>query len=194
MIGSLPRYAQAPLDYRYALDAAMPLLARANSVAVTCRIPVLSAEIGQRVSSVSPKGQASAGLWVEPLVDTWQADLVDLAGRLHAGSPLIVVASQPLARIIAERQSWPGTALGLQPGSLRKLRRALSQSGFRIEQRHGIHSLGAILFNQIGQQLAGRRRPDLSDRMEFAARLRYRIGPPWTAFATVSLWLARRQA
>ena len=193
MIGSLPRYAQAPLDYRYALDAAMPLLAGVNSVAVTCRIPVLSAEIDQRVSSVSPKGQASAGLWVEPLVDTWQADLVDLAGRLHAGSPLIVVASQPLARIIAERQSWPGTALGLQPGSLRQLRRALSQSGFRIEQRHGIHSLGAILFNQVGRQLAGRRRPDLSDRMEFAARLRYRIGPPWTAFATVGLWLARRQ-
>lgn len=193
MIGSLPRYAQAPLDYRYALDAAMPLLAGANSVAVACRIPVLSAEIDQRVSCISPKGQTSAGLWVEPLVDTWQADLVDLAGRLHAGSPLIVVASQPLARIIAERQSWPATALGLQPGSLRKLRRALSQSGFRIEQRHGIHSLGAILFNQLGRQLAGWRRPDLSDRMEFAARLRYRIGPPWTAFATVSLWLARRQ-
>ena len=194
MIGSLPRYAQAPLDYRYALDAAMPLLAGVNSVAVTCRIPVLSAEIDQRVSSVSPKGQASAGLWVEPLVDTWQVDLVDLAGRLHAGSPLIVVASQPMARIIAERQSWPGTALGLQLGGLGQLGRVLRQTGFRIEQHHGVHAMSTVLHNQLGQQLARWSRPDLGDRLEFAARLRYRVGPPWTALATVALWLARRQA
>ena len=194
MIGALPRYDQAPLDYRYALDAAMTWLARCQPVAVVSRIPALSAEIDQRLMAGAGEGQSGAGLWAEPLLDQWRTDLADLAARLTVGAPLVVVAAQPLARILPECRRWPGTPLGIQPGGLRQLQRALTLAGFRIEERHGLHSLSAILLNQSGQLLARGGRPDWGDRLEFAARLRYCAAPPWTVFATVSLWLARRQA
>lgn len=194
MIGALPRYAQAPLDYRYPLDAAMPWLAGCPRVAVLCHIPELGGEVSQRIPAPAGPGPASAALWIEPQVHGWQADLAGLAERLAPGAPLAIVASQPLARILPERRAWPDAPLGLQPGGLRRLGRALAAAGLPVEQRHGVHAVSAILTNQLGQRLAQWGRPELGDRLEFAARLRYRAAAPWDALATVGLWLARRQA
>lgn len=194
MIGAGPCYKQAPLEYRYALDAAMTWLAHCRQVAVVCAIPALHAEVAQRTPVRTIQDQPDAGLWVEPLVNGWQADLAALAPRLPAGAPLAVVASQPLARLIPERRGWSGAPLGMRPGGLRTLREALGRAGFCVEQQHGVHSLDAIIRNQFGRLLARAGRPDLADRQEFAARLHYRAAPPWTTLATTCLWLARRAA
>lgn len=191
MIGSLPRYAQAPLDYRYALDAAMTWLGVQERVAIICNARALDGEINQRLAAAA--SPASAALWVEPLIASWTADLNELTGRVAGGAPLVIVASLPLARIIPERRSWLDAPLGMQAGGLRHLRQALAADGWRAEDRYGIHSLRSMICNQVGQRLAAIGRPDLADRLEFYARQHYRTSPPWTSWATVCLWAARKQ-
>jgi len=192
MIGTLPMAALAPLEYRYVLDAALPALAGAGEPLVRCNLPALAGEIRQRIPRWSA-ADARAALWVEPRTVDWRAELASLAGALPPGAPLVVVASLPLARLLPESRAWGSVALGQQPGGLRRLRRALPRAGFVLEAAHGAHALPAIglsLLSRIAERLG---RPELADRLHFAARLRYCVAGPPVALATVALLLARKE-
>lgn len=192
MIGFVSISALAPLDYRYALDASMPTLAHAQTPMVRCHVPQLLSEIRQRIPHCSDGSAAEAALWVEPIVDTWRGDLKALAQGLPAGGQLVVVASRPLARLLPEREGWPGQPVGLALSGITRLQRALVQAGFILEASYGVHSLIAIGLSLLGQQCARRGRADLGDRLHFAAHLRYCSGGLLAPLATVALLFARK--
>ena len=195
-LGTRPVSALAPLDYRYALDAAMPLLAGPDPPLVHCAVPELAAEIRQRLphaAGATGVDGAPAALWVEPRAAGWADELRVLAAALSADAPLVIVASQPLARLLPERRSWRGQPLGLTWGGVERLCRALSHHRLRLEARHGVHSVVAIGLSLMGQAVARAGRPALGDRLHFAARLRYRTTGPFAALATVALLLARKE-
>lgn len=193
MIGTLPAHTLAALDYRYALDAAMTVLASKAAPAVNCNIPALNGEIRQRLATRARGGQASAALWVEPLAGSWEADLVAMTQAVSAGAPVIVIASRPLARLIPERRACSGTALGLQPRGIGRLCHAFRRSGLALVAHYGIQPLPAIGLSRLGQQISHLGRPDLADRLLFAARLRYCTDGPLKALATVALLIARKE-
>lgn len=192
--GFLPVSRLAPLDYRYALDAALALLGDAAPM-VRCDQPELAAECAQRGAPLQPVARVAhpcATLWVEPQRTNWRLTLEQLAAALPAGARLAVVAARPLARLLPERRTWSGAALGLRPGGMAQLRLGLYQAGLRITAVYGVHSPVAIGLNSLGGLLARAGRPDLGDRLEFAARLRY-LARGWAApLATVALILAHK--
>jgi len=194
VIGTLPVHDLAPLDYRYALDAAMPLVANEGVPIVRCTVPALAAEVQQRLPRWSEDQDAPAALWVEPLAENWKAELDSLAAALRPGGALVVVASRPLARLLPERRDWPGEPLGSQPGGVRRLRRALRRKGMVLESEFGMHTLLAIALNLISRQAARWGRPDLGDRLGFAARLRYCTAGPLGPLSTVAMLVARRES
>lgn len=193
MIGTLPMSARAPLDYRYAFDAAMSVFAGKSMPLVLCNISELAGEIRQRIPYWAETNTATAGLWVEPLVGTWRDDIKSLAGALEAGAPLVIITSRLLAQLLLERRAWKGNALGFRPGGAIQLRRALHRAGFLIEARYGIHSALAIGLNTSGQIMEYWRRPDLADRLRFAARLHYCKSGPFAVSGTVMLLVARKK-
>jgi hypothetical protein len=182
----------APLDYRYALDASMSVLAGAHRPAVLCNVDELLGEVRQRISGWFDGYGADAALWVEPLADTWQADLAALSQVLPTGSVLAIIASRPLARLLPERQSWSGQPLGIAPGGVGQLQRALTKAGFVVKRNYGFHSAFAIGLNLLSQPFERWRRPDLGDRLHYAARLCYCTRGLLAGMATVSLLLARK--
>ncbi|HEY3230039.1 MAG TPA: hypothetical protein VGJ87_12525 [Roseiflexaceae bacterium] len=194
MIGTHPMANLAPLDYRYALDSAMPLLAGKTPPILQCNLPELEREVRQRIPDWAGASVVRAGLWIEPLVDTWQAELQALASTLPAGAPLVVVASRPLARLLPERRSWGGQPLGFRPGGIGRLRRGLRGAGLVLEACYGIHSAVAIGLNALSWQMAHLGRPDLGDRIYFAARLRYCAEGPFAMLSTVALLIARKES
>jgi hypothetical protein len=194
MIGFVPISELAPLDYRYALDASMPTLARVQSLRVRCHVPQLLREIRQRIPGCSEEPVVEAALWVEPMLDTWREDLKALAHGLPAGGQLVVIASQPLARLLPERAGWCGQPVVLALSGMIRLQRALAHTGFILEASYGVHALSAIGLNLLGQQMARRGRADLGDRLHFAARLRYCSHGLLVPLATVALLFARKGA
>ena len=191
MIGTRPPQVSVPHEYRYALDAAVTLLPPTADLLVRCAAPVLGAEIRQRFPCGATPGAAVGALWVEPCRDTWRAELATLARVLPAGAPLVVIGSAPLATWLPERsgRDWPA---GLGWCGLIRLRRALHRSGFVLEARYGIHSALSIGLNVLGSQAARRGRPEVGDRLHFAARLRYQVTGPGAWFATIDLLRLRK--
>jgi len=193
MIGTLPTWDLAAREYRYALDAVMPSLTGKGTPVVCCRVPALAAEVRQRLIRGTEEAQAHVALWLEPLADDWQTELGALAAAMAGDGLLLVIASRPLARLLPERRDWPGGALGLRPGGIGRLRRALGQRGFAVEVEYGVHTLSAIGLNLLGQQAARWGRPDLGDRLGFAGRLRYCTAGPMASLSTVALLVARKR-
>lgn len=193
MIGTQPMSALAPLDYRYALDAAMTLLTPHAPALVRCDVPVLIDEILQRFPTRT-KTNPSSGLWVEPLNDTWQATLDHFAAELPAQTRLVIIASRPLARLLPERRGWEKQPLGLRLRGLAQFRQALRRTGFVLEASYGLHTPASIGLNLAAQQLSRLDLPDLADRLGFAARLRYCTTGSAAALATVALLVARKEA
>lgn len=191
MIGELPRGQIAPLEYCYALDAALAMLGGAAPHLI-CRANELVADAQQRLGQPATT-PPRAGLWIEPDAPHLAADLAEFVRAIPPGGPLIVIASQPLARILPERRTWRGAAIGLRPGGVARLCAALRAAGFAPLSRHGIHSAAAIAANALGAQLARRGRPDLADQLAFAGRLRYRSSGWMAHFATVALLVARKR-
>lgn len=184
----------APLEYRYALDAAMPVIFPNSSPIVLCNAPQLEHEVRQRLSYDRHWWIAKAGLWIEPLAETWRADLRQIQQELDWNAPLVILASRPMANLLAERKFWTGSPLGTQPGGLSKLYLALLQSDFVLEATYGIHSILAIALNIVSRTADRVGRPDLGDRLRFAARLHYCIQGPLATFSTLALMFARRKS
>jgi hypothetical protein len=189
MIGSLPATRLAPLDYRCALDAALASLGEAPAL-VICRAPELEGELRQR----APWAGLAAGIWVEPQAAGWRTDMGTFARRLLPGASLAIVASRPLARLLPERRGWAGGALGLQPGGIWRLRAALAGAGLALRADHGFHSPAAIALGVLARRAERAGRPDLSDRLYFAARLRYRASGAQAALCAVALLIAVKEA
>lgn len=191
MVGTIPLFQQAPLDYKYALDAAMTTLAGKAAPWVVCAVPQLAAEVRQRLPHWA-LGQASAALWVEPQHGTWRAEIAQFAQTLAPGAPLVIIAARPLARLLPERKVWADRALGLEFYGLGDLKRGLHTAGFLLEAEYGIHSISAIGLSLIGQQMERRGHPKVGDRLHFASRLAY-CQSGWLAnWATVALLFAVR--
>lgn len=190
MIGELPCSQLAPLEYCYALDAALATLGGAPPLLI-CRASELQAEVEQRLPQLMP-AVPRAGLWIEPEAATLEADSATFARALGPGAPLIVIASQPLARTLPERRGWRGAGLGLRPGGIGRLCAVLRAAGFGPIAHHGIHSAAAIGLNALGAQMARRGRPDRADQLHFAARLRYRSSGWQAQFSTVALLVAHK--
>ena len=192
MIGSYPVSELAPLDYRYALDAAMTRLAGSSATLILCQVPQLSAEVRQRLPEKGLAEPASSALWVEPLCNGWRGDLGFLMTSLPIGAPLVVLASCPLARLLPERRGWPGQPLCLRVGGAQRLQQEMRQAGFVIEARYGFHTLISIGLNSMSRQLERFGRPDLGDRLHFTARLHYVVTAPWDTFSMVALLVGRK--
>lgn len=187
-VSSLP-----PQEYRNALDGAMASLATAARPLVLCETPELVAEVYERAALASAALPPDGALWVEPPAETWRSDLAALSDALPSGAPLVVVASRPLARLLPETRAWAKHSLGLRPFGLAQLRRELASSGFVLEANHGFHSPVAIALNALGQRLERLGRPDLGDRLHFAARLRYHVTGPLAVLSTAALLVARKK-
>lgn len=194
MIGTYSVADSAPLEYRYALDAAMPFLAGENAPVVLCGIPNLQCEIRQRLSDKNDGENSSAALWVEPLAGTWRDDLETFATILPCGAPLVIIASQAIARLLPERQSWEGRLLGFQLGGISQLRSALHHASFAIEASYGIHSVFAIGLNVWSRLLERWGRADLGDRLHFAARLHYCTTGLLATFSSITMLIAKKEA
>lgn len=193
MIGVYPVATQLPLDYRYALDAAMTVVAQKSAPVVICTVAELTHEVRQRLPRWSEVGNADVAVWIEPRVDTWQSDLARLTRMLPGDAPLVVIASRPLARLLPERRAWAGQPLGCRIGGITRLARGLARAGFALEARYGIHAPPAAGLSLLGQLMERWGHPELSDRLHFAARLRYCLSGPAAAFATVALFIARKE-
>ena len=193
MIGTQPVASLAPLDYRYALDAAISVIARTAAPVIHCNVPDLMCEIYQRAPDRAGAGGASAGLWIEPLAEDWRAELHALASALPGDAPLVIVASLPPARLLPERRGWTARPLGFRPGGIGRLRRALPAAGLALQASYGIHSAIAIALNMLSRTAALLGRPDVGDRLHFAARLHYCITGPLAALSTVALLIARKE-
>lgn len=192
MIGTHPVAALAPLEYRYAFDVAVSILGTASVPLVLCNVPQLMDEVCQRLPDGGGTHTTNTALWVEPLVETWHADLTTLAGALPVGGLLVIVVSRLLACLLPERRSWGGRPLGFQPGSVVRLPRALIQAGFTLEASYGLHSAFAIGLSLLSHRLERWGRPDLGDRLHFAARLCYCITGPLAVLSTVALLVVRK--
>lgn len=192
MIGTLPMIDLAPLDYRYALDAATTLLEHAAPL-LCCNVRALEAEARQRWPQARTQGSATAALWIEPLRTTWHADLKRLTRALPGNGTLVIVASQPLARLVPERRAWQAPPLGGAPGGITQLRRALRSAGYTFRATYGVHSALSIAINLLSRHCERCGYADLGDRLHYAARLRYRTDGRWAAFATVALLVARKE-
>jgi len=192
MIGTLAVSQLAPLEYRAALDAAMPFLMPDKSIVARCAIPELQREVSQRLQAKPADTQVEAALWVEPLVQSWESDLVELDRSLLPGSQLIVIASLPLARLIPERRSWSGDPLCTHLGGLGKLIQTLERANFTPQEKFGFHAPLTAGLNSLSRTLDRLGRLDLADRLGFAARLRYTTAGLFLGLSTVALLVARK--
>ncbi|GAC1383648.1 MAG: hypothetical protein NVSMB42_00560 [Herpetosiphon sp.] len=186
MIGSYPMVSLAPLRYRYALDAARMLLPRTTAPFVHCTVAKLEDEVRQRFPRWADRPNEET-LWVEPMATTWRAVLARIARSMPTESSLVVIVAQPLARIMPDQYVQDGRPLGLQLGGVRRFRRAVATYGFTLQDHFGIHTLPAIMLNLCSRTAARLGRPDIGDRLEFAARLRYCVQGPISVVGAVAV-------
>ena len=182
-----------PAEYGYALDAARALTAAVSQVAIISNLPALAAPLALRFPNPATLAQAQAVLWLEPLAHHWQAELTTISQTLAPHSLLLILASRPLARALAERRSWSVAGLGLHPTGLVRLRHALSRGGFSLSAAYGFHTVSAIGLGKVSYYLEQMGRGDLADRANFAAHLYYQTSGPLAAFSTVAVLVARRR-
>lgn len=140
---------------------------------------------------MTTEGVTNGAIWLEPMRNDWKGQIYRL-GFLAEGANLLVITSQSLARILPERQGWQGQPLGLYPGGLRQLSRALKKSGFRLERRYGLHTPLSIGLNFLSGRLDRLSQKALADRIYFAARLHYRSQGLTAPLATLGLWHFRK--
>jgi len=191
MIGTIPVYSLAPLEYRLALDAASVWLARSAPLLLRCDQPALQFECLQRLSpGHSPPWRGV--LWLEPGHLTWVTVLVDLTAQLQPGARLAVLLSLTPTRQLLEPCTWSGDLLGWRPGGLALLRQALKEQGFIVNTAQAFHGGQSLLWSAVSRLAHLLRRRAQADRLEFTARLCY-IQPLERSWgSTCTLILAHR--
>lgn len=131
-----------------------------------------------------PVSQAWGGaVWLEPQRRGWQHELDLISHALPQGGLLSIVLSLPLARI--DRAALP-TALGIHPISLWRLRASLHERGFSVERAFGFGTIWATFTDWVGVRLRTQR-PDLSDRLRYAARRGFATRRATLPFAAIGL-------
>lgn len=193
MIEMVPVAGLAPLEYRYALDAAMPILATAAPQRVICHLPDLLQEVAWRLPDRVESGEGAAALWIEPPTHGWQHELAQIASALPRGGCLVVIASRPLARLLPERRIWPGDALGMRPGGIRRLRDALQTPGFHLREIYGIHTLWSMGLNRLALAWESRW-PANAAHLHFGARLHYTVQGWASVLSTLALFVAQKES
>jgi hypothetical protein len=186
-----PVYALAPLEYRYALDAALTLVPDRRRVRVQCNLAALQADVAARIADTTQS--ATAVLWIEPLQQTWKQEMQQLAAELPLGGTLLMLASHPLAGLLPERADWREQPLGIQPAGIRQLRQAFRQLGLRMQARYGVHSLSSISWNMLSHAAQRIARPDLADRLRATAQQHYLSSGMLAGLATVGLVCAQKE-
>ena len=179
-----------PLDYCYALDAARTLLG-ANA-AVICEIPELDLAIHERFPAGDNSPEPGGALWIEPRVSDATTRISQFADVIPIGGQLVIIISQPLSRLLPERRSWDTNHAGTHSRQARTMFCRLSDAGFEREEMHGFHTMEAIAINMLSRAAGAIGRPDWSDRLHFAARLRYSRDGRFSTLATVGLIRLRR--
>lgn len=192
MIGASPVSCLVPLDYRYALDGAVTLLAGLEPPTVYCDVAPLLVEAEQRFPRRASSTSRSPALWIEPLVPTWRSDLDVIADALTVDGLLVVIASRPLARLLPERQGWRGDPIGLRPLGITQVMGALGAGGFRLIASYGVHSLPAIVRSLLGQVCDCAGHAERGDRWRVAARSAYHASGTLAPLSTVALLVARK--
>jgi hypothetical protein len=193
MIATLPVSELAPLEYRYALDAVMPLLGKKTPLILRCGASTLLVEVAQRLIWCREAENGAAALWVEPQRCDWEVQCRDLGHSLAVGAPLAIIASRPLARLLPELKHWGGDPLGFVPWGIEQLCRALNRCGFACKSTFGIHSIQSISIFFLSRCVSRLGHPALGDRLVFAARLRYCLSGPLAGLSTVNLIIAWKQ-
>lgn len=191
MIGTLPVYAQATLEYRLALDAASVWLARSIPVGLRCEQPALENECRQRLPVVQiPPWQSL--LWLEPQDPSWRPALDGLAIHLLPGARLAVLLSLPSARRLPGFQAWGGDPLGVHLGGWKRLQQELAAQGFTIDAARAFNGGQSVFWSTSSRVARLLHRFALAGRLEFNARLHYL--QPLTAswLSTCALLLAHR--
>jgi hypothetical protein len=176
----------APLEYRAALDAMAPILSAGNMLVIN-NISELDHELENRSIAGGNTTLAPSALWIEPMAESWRDDLLHLQSRLAPHGRLFILVSLPLARFLPERTSWSGSPLGCSFIGVRQLHRAVTNSAFSVSRMWGFHGLESILLNSIGTVCHRLGRADLTDRLSFAARLRYCRAGTTAMLSTVAL-------
>lgn len=191
-IGALPVYDLAPLEYRFALDAAVSVIGYRDDILVQCGQSILLPEVRNRIPPLQVSPPAGAGLWIEPQVGSWKDDL-EAFQKLEPPATLAIIASMPLARFMEEWKVRRGEtkALSIRIGGLSDLCRALLNAGFEIQSHYGIHTIQAIGLNFISRWASSLGYSALSDRLLFKARLKYCTTGMFKNLSTVALILAR---
>jgi hypothetical protein len=172
MIGTLPVYTLAPLEYRLALDAAAVWLVGSTPVGLRCEQPALELECRSRLPANHPPPWAGV-LWPEPQYPTWQPVLDGLAAQLLPEARLALVLSLPLARHLPGYHLWSGDPLGFHPGGLRRLLQALVHQGFTLAAARAFHGVPSLFWNTASCLARLTFCHALADRLEFTARLHY---------------------
>jgi len=186
-----------PAAPRYALDAcALAHGVIGGPVLLLSAKPAwehaLRLEIGDQLFTVDdpdrPVAQAWAGaVWLEPQRRLWREDLNEFARLLPQGGLLSIVLSLPVALV---HQSPRAGALGVQPAGLWRLRSALITRGFRVERSFGFQTIWSSVVRWIALRLRSRR-PDWSDRLQFAVRRSFATRHYLLPFAAIGLIEAR---
>lgn len=192
MIGTLPLPELPPLEYQWALDVVMSLFHRNGPPHVICHLPTFKTEIEQRLSGLPLSTHNQNGLWVEPMLDSWQKDLQEFYAIMESGSTLVLLSSCPIARWLPERRDWSGVPLGLHLFGLPRLHSKLHKKGFLLLNAYGLHSLASIWLNYQAHWMDRCGYPDVADRLRFSARLKYLQRNPFAMMSTVVLVLFRR--
>jgi hypothetical protein len=192
MIGTLHLTDLPPMEYRWALDAVMPLFHSSGPPHVICHLPVFRIEIEQRLSGLPLSTHHQNGLWVEPMLNSWQVDLQEFYAMMESGSTLILLSSCPIARWLPERRGWSGVPLGLHLLGLPRLYSKLHKKGFLLLNVYGFHSLVSIWLNYQAHWMDRCGYPDVADRLRFSARLKYLQRGPFAVMNTVVLMLFRK--
>jgi hypothetical protein len=191
MIGTLPVYAMASLEYRLAIDAASVWLARSIPVGLRCEQPALEHECRQRLPVVQiPPWQSL--LWLEPQYSSWRPALDDLASHLLPGARLAVLLSLPAARHLPGFHAWGSDPLGVRFGGWKHLQQELAAQSFILDTARAFHGGQSVFWSTSSRVARLLHRCALADRLEFNSRLHYLQPLAASWLSTCALLLAHR--
>ena len=166
-----------PLDYFNALDA-LPSFVEMDALGWVCSSAEFHPTLHSRIPTTTTPHFL---LWVEPQID----EPLPVFNNIRR---LIIITSQPLARVLPERKGWRDAPLGIRWLGQRQIKQKVQSAGWRVSAEHHFHTIRSIALNLLSQRVP---QPARADQLQFAARQRYTTNAP--AFATVVLTVYDRR-